>query len=139
MPGFSLLNNNCVSSGCSSSVLNCLSCASTNTACTTCSSGFTLVNGTCNRISCSASFVFDPVLGTCSCPSSSIAGKGGLCVSCSLECRSCSVLGCTSCNQRYYLAGASCLPCSSNCLSCLSSTFCTKCDRYFFPLNGVCS
>ena len=116
--GFSLLNSKCVSSGCASSVANCLQCSLISTTCTTCQSGFAESNGICT-VSCPASFVFDPRIGMCTCPESSFVGKGGLCISCSVECKSCTILGCTSCDQGYYLSGSSCLTCSSNCLTCV--------------------
>ena len=52
--GYTLINKNCVATGCASTVLNCVQCASNNTLCTTCASGFTLAGGVCS-VSCSSS------------------------------------------------------------------------------------
>ena len=72
------------------------------------------------------------------CPSSAYISNGGVCNNCLPNCKTCSIISCTSCDQGYYLDGGVCLACSANCVRCISPTVCTLCDDAFFPMEGNC-
>jgi hypothetical protein len=82
--------------------------------CTQCSSGYTLFNAIVNNSSQT------------------------ICVSCSLNCRTCAQnfpTSCATCGAGFYLSGTICTACTTNCLLC-SSAGCSQCIQGFF-LNSA--
>ena len=47
-----------------------------------------------------------------------------------MYCATCNSSSCLSCNTSYYLSNGNCLPCSSGCYVCTSSSYCTKCGNW---------
>jgi uncharacterized repeat protein (TIGR02543 family) len=110
--GYKLVNDNCVPN---CNISNCTKC-NTPDVCSKCSTGYSLRNGQCSKITCSIS-----------------------------NCRECNATGnaCTKCEDGYKLDNGNCtiVPsnCSdfSNCLVC-SSEKCTKCKTGYVIHNGRC-
>ena len=123
---------------------NCLACSSYST-CTSCSSGFNLINGYCTQ----------------NCPSGSYSSSSG-CSSCEINCKSCQNLAhCTSCSPGLYLSFSStlnittcvsscpttyypdnsgwCFKCPNTCIFCSNSTYCTQCKTGYSLSNGLCT
>ena len=132
---------------CSACRANCAVCSSYST-CTTCASGFSLINGYCST----------------SCPSGQYK-SGTSCFSCPAMCRTCtSATTCTSCNSTsgvtYYLMSNTassqtlcyascpsmyypdssgwCLKCMASCTACSSANNCTGCRLGYTLTNGIC-
>jgi proprotein convertase subtilisin/kexin type 5 len=146
----------------SSNTLQCLLCPSpcvnctSPSACQSCQSGYYLLSGSC-LLSCPASYF----------PSTSTSGGVLLCASCSSNCLFCiSLASCSQCQPTFYitstntssngstnttgsicasscspgqyLSSSACLPCPSNCVTCLSSSVCLGCTASTFLLQGAC-
>ena len=88
----------------------CLTCKSGSTLnCSSCLSGYTLIGSSCILV--------------VNCPSTYY--YQGVCLS--------------SCPHTTYPSAGSCLPCTSNCLTCISSSVCSSCPTSFYLLvNGSC-
>ena len=99
-------------------------------SCSICTTGFSLVNGTCQQIcstgcqNCSSSTVCN------TCFSVFVYLSNNKCPTCpnSPACVTCMPSNpntCTLCNNGYYLSVGNCLPCQSYCKTCTSATLCT--------------
>ncbi|KAL4460055.1 hypothetical protein ABPG73_001733 [Tetrahymena malaccensis] len=100
---------------------NCNQCSS-QTTCTTCSSGYYLfIDGTCVS-QCPATFSINSSTQSCVCRANS-----------SLQTNTC------PCNSGYLDVGGSCLACNANCIKCSSQTTCTQCaSGYFLFVDATC-
>lgn len=125
--------------------IGCSSCVSYSN-CTSCSSGYNLINGYCSQ----------------SCPAFTFQLSSGFCMNCPDQCLSCkSLVYCTACKPNYYLYVSStymtstcvstcpntyygdqsgwCLRCPSTCVTCYNATSCTACAAGYSFTNGACS
>lgn len=56
----------------------------------------------------------------------------------SSACINCENDQCTECDDRYWLNGNDCSPCSANCLTCQNEELCYDCDTYYVQVNYQC-
>lgn len=136
-------------------------------ACTSCATGYTVINGVCvacplgcsscttvlvgteTKVSCTACLA-TLVLQTsgsikvCGCLSSqylNIAVSPVVCVNCPTGCSTCSSSTiCTSCSTGYYISGSTCPACMPVCKTCLTGSTCLTClSSTFVSISGVCT
>jgi hypothetical protein len=123
--------------------LSCLTCV-TNTTCASCAGGFYLTTTTPRKCLACAVNCVTCTSTVCSQCSPGFYLNSGTCSAVSLTTIQCSVYStsntCTACSNGYYLLNNSCLPCSSNCLTCIGSTFgqCVTCQTGFTLYNMMC-
>jgi len=61
-----------------------------------------------------------------------------LCTACPVGCKVCtSAISCSTCTTGFYIAGSSCLACTSNCLTCTVAG-CTMCNSLSTLISGLC-
>ncbi|ELP92233.1 serine-threonine protein kinase, putative [Entamoeba invadens IP1] len=108
--------------------------------CELCLTGYFLNNGKCTACSVGCSRCIDEK--TCIECSSSFKLLSGACVTSIDHCnRANNIQGCLECNEGYYLTtGSVCTQCSTQCSSCLNSTYCFRCSstHYFGEKEGEC-
>lgn len=126
----------CMAKGCT--VANCLHCyAATPVLCAICAPGFQNQGGVC-VFSCPATFIYDLTTGDCGCGYASYA-KDGKCASCDNNCHSCDIVSCKTCDAGYFPEGPSCTACGTDCLTCLTASFCTLCNHGYYNKQGLCA
>lgn len=98
---------------CTPCIVNCLSCPSTTSNCTVCSTGYFASNGICK------------ICNITNCQTCVAAG---------------SLTYCSLCNDGYYRVNNTvCGSCPLNCKTCSTSTLCTTCKTNYFIQAGGCS
>jgi hypothetical protein len=131
--GYFLINNVCQAPA---SISNCVGFDTTYTSCTNCDLNYALSGNACVlSIACNTN-------ATCiSCPYNYYLSSGS-CLSCPTiaNCNSCQMTmstACIDCATGYYNSNGVCVACSiAGCLTCSSSTVCTKAaDGYFLVVD----
>lgn len=85
-----------------------------------------VINGACGV--CVLGTVYDQQTRQCICPPGYFTNNNGVCE-----------LVIPTCPAGTYQQSGNCLPCSSGCAECISSTICTRCvNNAFSPFAGSC-
>lgn len=154
---------------CPTSLTNCVICGlkygTTTPICNTCITSYIPLNGNCvacplgcytcttilvssvttiSCINCLATFTLQTSgsVKSCGCKSNQYLSLATppICVTCAVECLTCTALACTSCVDGFYLQSPSCLPCLPVCQTCLDYTSCLTCASTSFKIvSGVCT
>lgn len=152
MQGFAYYQGNCAQNcpqntflnegSCKTCSPNCLSCTN-NVTCTVCASGYGLVNNLCMPYCLNTTVLSVGNSSVKVCNSTCFSGCSNCFGPAANQC-----LACTSgllqagqcvgsvCSAGFYQSDISCLPCPSQCASCINAIYCTSCSYGFF-LNFI--